>query len=159
MSELDKPSLNEDFATAEPEDHDLSDMLQELRILLQGSQVLTAFLIVLPFNQGFAKIDQTEKLVYLATFLSSISGLVMFSAPAAFHRLARPIVNKERFKSFSTRMIIIGLAFLTLALVLVSQLVVAEVAGFEISLVVAGFVAILILGIWWALPLSRKGRL
>jgi hypothetical protein len=36
------------------EEGSLNDMLQELRILLQGAQVLTAFLIVLPFNQGFA---------------------------------------------------------------------------------------------------------
>lgn len=37
------------------EEGGLDDMLQELRILLQGAQILTAFLIVLPFNQGFDK--------------------------------------------------------------------------------------------------------
>lgn len=31
---------------------DLSDMLSELRILLPGAQMLTAFLIILPFSTG-----------------------------------------------------------------------------------------------------------
>ena len=54
------------------EEGSLDDMLQELRILLQGAQVLTAFLIVLPFNQGFDKIHDFEKWVYTATFLCSM---------------------------------------------------------------------------------------
>ncbi len=40
---------------------DFSDLLQELRVLLQGAQVLTAFLIVLPFNAGFARLQPGEK--------------------------------------------------------------------------------------------------
>src|SRR5687767_1544159 len=32
------------------DDGDLGDMLQELRVLLPGSQTLTAFLVILPFN-------------------------------------------------------------------------------------------------------------
>src|SRR5215204_2910616 len=76
------------------DDGDLNDMLQEMRILLQGAQVLTAFLVILPFNEGFARIDPVEKWIYVATFLCSISGLVIFSAPAAHHRLVRPLVDR-----------------------------------------------------------------
>jgi len=54
------------------EEGSLTDMLHELGILLQGAQVLTAFLIVLPFNQDFDKIHDFEKWVYTATFLCSI---------------------------------------------------------------------------------------
>src|SRR5690349_14529275 len=86
------------------ETKELSDLLQELRILQQGVQVLTAFLTILPFSQGFERVDDTEKWVYLATFLCSVTGLVFFSAPAAHHRLARPLMHKERFKEFATRM-------------------------------------------------------
>jgi len=53
------------------DEQDLNDLLQELRILLQGVQVLTAFLVILPFNQGFEKIEEIEKWVYLATFVCS----------------------------------------------------------------------------------------
>ena len=138
------------------DEEDLNDLHQEMRILLQGVQVLTAFLIILPFNQGFDKIDVVEKWVYMATFVCSISGLIIFSAPAAQHRLARPLMDRVRFKDFATRMIIIGLVPSSLALVLASQLVVAQVIGGMMSLIVAGLVALLIGVLWWILPLAHK---
>ena len=50
---------------------DLSDLLSELRVLLPGAQILLAFLIILPFESGFAKIVATEKLVYTLAFMSA----------------------------------------------------------------------------------------
>jgi hypothetical protein len=90
-------------------------MLQELRILLQGAQVLTAFLIVLPFSEGFRRIQQVEKWVYVATFLCSLVSLVILSAPAAQHRLQRPLIDRVQFKQYATRLILIGLVPLSLA--------------------------------------------
>ena len=146
---------------AKDDDHDkedLNDLLQELRILLQGVQVLTAFLVILPFNQGFEKIEEIEKWVYLATFVCSVTGLVLFSAPAAHHRLARPLMDRVRFKEFATRMTIVGLVPSSLALVLATQLVVAQVLGNVQSLVVALIIAVLIGVFWWILPLAHKEK-
>ena len=142
------------------EDHDLSDLLQELRILLQGVQVLTAFLIILPFSEGFARLDQIEKWVYLITFMSSVTGLIFISAPATQHRLQRPLRNHNRlqFKHSATRMILVGLAAFSLALVLAAQLVSNEVVGFEASLMVAGVLAALIGVVWWLIPVLAKGQ-
>lgn len=137
----------------------LNDMLQELRILLQGAQVLTAFLVVLPFNQSFDKIHAFEKWVYTATFLCSITSLVFFSAPAAHHRLTRPLVDRVLFKLFATRMIVVGLVFLSFTLILVTQLVVSQVIGSIVSILVTVFVSLLIIIIWWLFPLSYKYRL
>lgn len=39
----------------EKDDGDLSELLEERRVLLPGAQTLTAFLIILPFNGGFAQ--------------------------------------------------------------------------------------------------------
>src|SRR5688500_5256955 len=97
-----QPARNDSAGpAAEPDedpnaDGDFSDMLQELRILLQGSQLLTGFLVVLPFADGFAKIDRAEKWVYLATFLFSMLSLILYSAPAAHHRIERPIFDRVR---------------------------------------------------------------
>ncbi|MHB8867559.1 MAG: DUF6328 family protein [Thermoleophilia bacterium] len=130
-----------------------------MRILLQGAQVLTAFLIVLPFSQGFDDIHDFEKLVYTATFLCSIASLIFFSAPAAHHRLARPLLNRALFKLFATRMILVGLVFLSFALTLVTQLVVSHVLGALVSIFVTIFVGLIILIIWWLFPLTYKERL
>ena len=143
------------------EGHDeteLDDMLQELRILLQGLQVLTAFLIILPFNGGFRDIDQVEKWVYMVTFLCALTGLVLLSAPAAQHRLQRPLMDRVGFKNLATRMIIIGLIPSSIALVLATQLVIAQAVGLTESFVAAGFIGVLIAVLWWVLPLAHKEK-
>jgi hypothetical protein len=114
---------------------------------------------VLPFNQGFDKIHDIEKWVYTATFLCSITSLIFFSAPAAHHRLARPLVNRELFNTFATRMILVGLVALSFALILVTQLVVSQVVGAVVSVYVTAFVSLLILIIWWLFPLTYKEKL
>ncbi len=132
---------------------DFSDLLQELRVFLLGAQVLTAFLIVLPFNTGFARIQQSEKWVYLATFACSLGSLIIFSAPAAQHRLEWPLRDRAHFKRFATRMSIIGLVPLSLSLVLATQLVVTQTLGSSQALLAAGGVAVLIGALWWLFPL------
>lgn len=141
-------------------DQDLTDLLGELRILLPGVQTLTAFLIILPFQGEFAAISRAEEWSYLAMFVCSISSLVLFTAPAAYHRLVRPLRDRERFKRDATRMVVIGLVPLSLALTLATHLVITRVAGTIPGLVVSAVVAALILAIWWLLPLRdrRRGR-
>ncbi len=99
-------------------DEDLTELLQELRVLLPGTQTLTAFLIILPFNTGFAEITGLEKVVYAITFVCSLISLVFFTAPAAQHRLQRPLRDRPGFKELATRLIVIGLIPLSIALIL-----------------------------------------
>jgi hypothetical protein len=138
-------------------DEDLSDLQQELRILLPGAQTLTAFLIILPFNSGFDRLDQNERWVYLATFICSVTSLVLFTAPAAQHRIERPLRNRLRFKDFANQLILIGLVSLSLAIVLATELVVSEVAGMTGGLIAAATAAGLIGLTWWLIPLRRRG--
>lgn len=139
-------------------DEDLTDLQQELRILLPGVQTLTAFLVILPFSPGFERLDQTERWVYLATFVCSVSSLILFTAPAAQHRVERPLRNRVRFKDFANRLILIGLVPLSLAIVLATELVVSEVGGSNAGIAAAALAAILIALTWWLIPLNRRGR-
>ncbi len=138
--------------------NDMSEMLQELRILLQGAQVLTAFLVVLPFSAGFAAIADAEKWVYAVTFLSSLTSLILFSAPAVHHRLERPLQDRIAFKDFASRMMVVGLAPLSLALVLATQLVTSEVVGEWPAAGLAALMAAFLASVWFVLPLVRRRR-
>lgn len=135
---------------------DLGDLLQEMRVLLQGAQVLSAFLIVIPFNSGFAKVDAAERWVYVATFVCAITSLILLSAPAAQHRLQRPLRDPERFKRTATRAILFGVGLLSCALVLATQLVVAEVLGSGASGVVAAVTFLVIGWNWWIAPILQR---
>ncbi len=135
---------------------ELDELLQEQRILLQGSQVLTAFLVILPFQQGFTTIDQGEKSIYLLTFICALVSLILFAAPAAQHRLERPLRDRARFKREATHTLIAGLAPLSLALILVATLIVGEVVDQRAGTSTAAGVGLILGVLWWALPLARK---
>lgn len=137
---------------------DLSDTLQETRIVLQGSQMLTAFLIAVPFTDRFHEAKTSEKGVYLATFFCAVASLILFSAPSAVHRMLRPLRDRLRFKKFASRTVIVGLVPLSFALILATDLVVSLVLGDGLAMVAAGVVGVLIGCAWWILPLVYRRR-
>jgi len=140
-------------------DGDFSDMLSEMRILLPGAQMLSAFLVILPFNEGFAKIVHVEKLLFLATFFFALTSLVLLSAPAIQHRVMRPLKDRVRFKRIATRQIVAGAFALAIALILGTDLVISEVFGATVGLIVAALMAALIITVWWIMPAYLKRRL
>lgn len=142
-------------------DHDqrsLNEMLQELRVLQQGSQILAGFLVLLPFSGGFSKIAPFEKWVYIVAFLASIISLICFSAPAAQHRIERPLRHRVKFKRLSTRIIIVGTIALSIALISTTQLVLNEVVGGMWSQIGTAIIGLLIGIVWWLIPLLKKAK-
>ncbi len=150
--------LNDEINSDGHDVNDLTDMLSGLRVMLPSAQLLTAFLLTLPFNAGFAKIEQSQRWIFLATFLCSLTSLVMFSAPAIQHRMMRPLRHRAKFKQFATRQILIGSVALSLALTLGTHLVTSEVFGDPVDNILTAFVASLIGVFWWLLPKILKAR-
>jgi hypothetical protein len=64
-----------------------NELLQELRVTQTGVQILTGFLLTLPFTQRFAALDGEQRLIYLATIIGSVAATGLIIAPVAFHRL------------------------------------------------------------------------
>jgi peptidoglycan biosynthesis protein MviN/MurJ (putative lipid II flippase) len=151
--------MSSSFDATDPvSDGDLTDMLGELRVLLPGSQLLSGFLIAVPFAPGFARMVGSEQYIFLATFLFALISLVFLSAPAIQHRLIRPLRDRERFKVIAGRQMLFGAATLAIALVLATQLVLSAVMGQTVGNVAAGFLGGLIALIWCVLPWVLRGR-
>lgn len=132
----------------------LAELLNETRIILPGTEIFLAFLMTLPFTQRFAELDDRQRFVYLATFFATLLALACFVAPAAYHRIARPIHHKERFKIFATKLLVVGLVPASLSFVLVAYLV-SSVVFPAVAVPAALAMAALIGGLWWAIPLLR----
>lgn len=148
-------------ASAEDEhddDGDLTDMLGELRVLLPTAQLLSAFLVTVPFAPGFADIVQAEKKVFLVTFMLSLASLVFLSAPAVQHRLMRPLKYRAKFKTRATGFMLTGACSLGIALVFSTQLVLSQVLGNAVANAAAIIIAALIVLIWLVIPLVWKPR-
>jgi hypothetical protein len=131
-------------------------MLGELRVLLPTAQLLSAFLIAVPFAPGFRTIVLAEKHVFLATFMLSVSSLVLFTAPAVQHRLMRPLRQRASFKARASRQMLVGAALLAAALVLATQFVLSEVLGHTVGNIAAGVIALLIAAMWLVIPVSWR---
>ncbi len=54
---------------------DLTDLLGELRVLLPAAQLLSGFLIAVPFAPGFSRLVGSEQHIFLATFIFSLISL------------------------------------------------------------------------------------
>lgn len=132
----------------------LSELLTETRIILPGTEVFLAFLMTLPFTSRFSTLEPVQRLVYIGTFFATLLAVACFIAPAAYHRIARPIHHKARFKVFANLFVIAGLAFTSAAFVLVTYLV-ASVVVPSAAVAASAVMAVVILTLWWVVPLAR----
>jgi hypothetical protein len=88
-------------------------------------------------------------------FVSTMRALVLFLAPAAYHRLVWPIREKRRFVAFGTRFLVVGFAPLALSIVLSAHVVSSIVVGDAAAAVVARGFAVMMGIAWWVLPWRR----
>jgi hypothetical protein len=139
-------------------DEDLTDLLNEIRLLLPGTLLLVAFLIALPFNSGYTRVSQFDNAVYVALFLCATLSLLLFAAPAAQHRLMSPLRDRAAFKRSVNRQVIIGLMPLSAAITLAAYLVISHVLSTLAAAIVAGIVGLAIAMLWWIIPLNLRKR-
>lgn len=133
----------------------LDELLHETRILLPGTEIFLSLLLTIPFTQRFDQLSRGDRTVYLCTFFSTLVAFVCFVVPAAYHRIARPLLHKARFKVFANMFLVVGLVPMSLSLVLVAYLVGSVVGGSTFALAAAVVVGALVGGLWWLMPLFR----
>ena len=137
-------------------DRNWASLLQELRVVQTGVQLLTGFLLVLPFQDRFGDLNATMKAIYLATVACSVVATILLVAPVGMHRLLFRQHRLPTLVSSAHRFAIAGLLLLGCSLTGVVTLVFYEVTG-AIGATIAGSVALVTFTIvWLAVPwLSR----
>ena len=137
---------------------ELIELLNELRVVLPGVQVLFAFLLTVPFTNQFSRITNDQRQIYFATFLCTTVATALLIAPSAYHRLRWREYDKERMLQTSNRLSIAGMIFLSFALVGAAFLVTDVLFHAAAAALVTAAVAAIFAWFWWGLPLSRKLR-
>src|SRR5215216_7088721 len=95
---------------------ELIELLNELRVALPGVQVLFAFLLAVPFANGFPKLGKLDRDVFFVAFISTALSTVALIAPSSYHRLRWRQRDKERMLIVSNVLTIAGLALLAVAI-------------------------------------------
>ncbi len=136
-------------------DRKLIELLNELRITLPGVQVLFAFLLILPFSQGFPKVSEYQRGVFFAAVLSATLATALLIAPSSYHRLRFRDHDKERLIKTSNRLAIAGMALLAIAMTCVVFVVSDVVFSLAVALPATVFCILVFGWFWYGLPLSR----
>jgi hypothetical protein len=139
-------------------DRNLTELLGELRVALPGVQVLFAFLLAVPFNQGFQKATEFQKDVYLITLLLTALATALLIAPSAYHRLEFRQGDKKHVVFVANRFAIVGFGFLAAAMSSAVLLVTEYLFGSTTAVICTVGAAIVLYGFWYGAPLARKAR-
>src|SRR5215213_3879979 len=137
-------------------DRNLDELLQGLRVALPGIQVLLAFLLVVPFQQGWVNVTDFEKTVYYVTLLLTAAACICLISPTARHRMRFRELDKEWIVHSSNRLAIAGLAFMGAAIAGVLLLVSSVVYDSNTLIaIVPSIFGGLIFWFWFGAPLLR----
>jgi hypothetical protein len=137
-------------------DRNWTDLLQELRVVQTGVQLLTGFLLTLPFQARFEKLSTFEQNVYLTTVASSVIATGLVIAPVSLHRILFRQRARRQMVSIAQRLALAGLCALSLAIVGVVLLIFDVVDGPVAGWSAAGIVTAFLIALWLAVPLAIR---
>jgi hypothetical protein len=136
-----------------------NELLQELRVTQTGVQILTGFLLTLPFTQRFNELDGEQRLIYLATIVGSVATTGLIVAPVAFHRLLFHEHERTWLVEAANVMAKAGLLLLAATTSGVILLVFDVVVSRTVAYGAAAATLICLLAVWVGIPLAtRVGR-
>ena len=137
-------------------DRNMGELLQELRVALPGVQVLFAFLLTVPFAQGFTRMTSNQVDLYFGVLLATAVSTAFLIAPTALHRVLFHQRDKEYLVKISNLFALAGLFVLGIAItgaVLLIADFIFDGAKVSISTIAIG---VLLLALWVAFPVARR---
>jgi hypothetical protein len=141
-------------------DRNLAELMQEVRVVQTGVQILFAFLLTAPLAPRFPELSEFQQLTYFATLLAAGAAAVLLIAPTAYHRILFRLGDKEHLVDVANRFTLAGLT--CVALSMVGALLFVTDLLFDATTVMAGTTALAALGclVFWCLaPLRRRARI
>ena len=148
------------MSESEEERHnrELIELLNELRVALPGVQVLFAFLLAVPFANGFPKLSSLDRDIFFVAFIATALSTVLLIAPSSYHRLRWRQHDKERMLVISNALTIAGLFLLAVAITATVFVITDFLFHRTWAAVFTAIVAATFLALWYGLPLAAAIR-
>ena len=142
----------------ERDDRNLIELLQELRVAGIGIQVLFGVLLSLPFTSKFGQMMGAQLVLYEVLLVLAAVAPALLLGPVAYHRLVLRRHQKRHLVQAANVMAIAGLAAVALAVSGAVLLVTSFVEHGAPVVLISAFTVALFAGLWFALPLARRGQ-
>src|SRR3954469_17809412 len=136
------------------------ELMQELRAAQTGVQILTGFLLTVPFSSRFSTLTPGQRWLYMAGLAGAVTATCLILAPVAFHRLLFRQRRRLLLVETANRFALAGLGALLLTVCGMVFLVTDVVIGGDWAWVTAGIALALFIALWVVAPvgLARSGR-
>jgi hypothetical protein len=148
-----------DESPEERADRNLNELLQELRVALPGVQILFAFLLTVPFAQGFTRLDDFQRDLYFGVLMSTAVSTALLIAPTANHRLLFRLRDKENLVLLSNRLAIAGLVVLIVSLTGAVLLIADVLFQSPAPALYTAAIGLVLVLTWVVMPVIRRVRL
>lgn len=135
---------------------ELIELLNELRVALPGVQVLFAFLLAVPFANGWPKVTAVQKDAYTVALLAALAGSLFLIAPSAWHRILFREGDKDKLLKVSNAFAIAGAFFVAVGMSASTFLVTDVIYDGRTASIITAVAALLFAVVWFVLPVTRK---
>jgi hypothetical protein len=152
------PDSDRNETPAERLDRNWNDLLQELRVVQTGVQLLTGFLLTLPFQQRFTELSDAERVLYLVAVGLSIVATGFLQAPVSVHRALFRKHRRRETVALAHRLAIVGIAALGCAVVAVTTLIFDALHGWSAGMPAGAVSGVLLLVLWLVVPWTIRSR-
>jgi hypothetical protein len=137
----------------ERHDRELIELLNELRVALPGVQVLFAFLLAVPFANGWKNVTEFQRDVFFIAIISTAVSSALLIAPSSYHRLRWRVEDKGRIVAISNKLTIAGLFFLAVSIMTVVLLVTDYIFDKTTAIATTASLGGVFALLWYGLPL------
>ena len=137
----------------ERSDRNWADLLQELRVLQAGTQILTAFLLAIAFQPRFTELDAFQLGLYLTLVSVSILTTVLSLLPVSAHRILFRHLVKETTVHIGDRMLKAVLIGVNLTMIGTAMLIFDFVLGHQAGIIAAVAVTVITVVLGLLVPL------
>ncbi|HEX2262522.1 MAG TPA: DUF6328 family protein [Pseudonocardiaceae bacterium] len=138
-------------------DRNFADLLQEVRVVLTGVQLLFGFLLTLAVSDRFRSIDPAMKALYVGVLVTAALTIGLFVAPVCYHRRVFQCGRKQELVRVSHRLVTAGLITMWLTVLGAVVLVLSLILHTTMALLVTGLLGVFLAGLWWLLPSCGGG--
>jgi hypothetical protein len=159
--------MNGDEQPSDPERHETpterldrnwAELLQELRVSQTGVQLITGFLLSLPFQQRFKALTDAQINLYLAVVALALLTTGLLIAPVSIHRMVFRLHERRQLVSTANRIAKVGLASLTLTTSGVAILIFDVTTTPAIGYAAGAVTLALLIALWLIVPLRLRRR-
>jgi hypothetical protein len=150
-------SGHDDHDDREAVEQQFTDMLQQLRVVQTGVQILSAFLLTLPFTVRFARLDTAGLSLYAVSLVAAAVSTALVIAPVSYRQRVGEgaLANVVRVAS---RLAQAGMAALMVAAVSAVTLAARVALGSSWAAALGAGVAAVYLASWYLLPAWHRIR-